>query len=143
LSPDIPEPRRFDSLSEKSNLVLQLVNSRKGQNMTGKSKSSTDRPRFLSTVLVALSTVLIAVSFLGTLVPFVKAQGLPVDTGSHLPVALWAVGTAVLGLVLVYGIAKNRQRTMSEKQLTERATKDLYAREDQAEHPNRTSPPIK
>jgi hypothetical protein len=63
-----------------------------------------------------------------------------VDTGSHLPVALWAVGTAVLGLVLAYGIAKNRQRTKFEKQLTERATKDLYTREDQAEHPERGPP---
>jgi hypothetical protein len=111
---------------------FQLVGSTKGQNMSGTSKSSTGRPRFLSSVLVA-------VAFLGTLMPLIaSAQGLPVDTGSHLPVALWAVGTAVLGLVLVYGIAKNRQRTRSEKQLTERATKDLYAREDQAERPNHT-----
>ena len=70
-----------------------------------------------------------------------NAQGLPVDTGSHIPVALWAIGTAVLGLVIAYGIAKNRRRTRAEIQLTERATKDLYAREDQAERSDRSRTP--
>jgi len=75
---------------------------------------------------------------LGTLVSVpAHAQGLPVETGSHFPVALWALGAAVLGLVLAYGIAKNRRRTRSEAELTDRATKNLYAREDQAEHPDR------
>jgi hypothetical protein len=76
--------------------------------------------------------VLLAFSALGSLAPIAAdAQGLPVHTGSHLPLALWALGTAVLGLALIYGIATNRRRSKSEKQLTERATKDLYAREDQ------------
>jgi len=69
------------------------------------------------------------------------AQGLPVDTGSPFPVALWMLGAAVLGLVLAYGIARNRRRTRSEAELTDRATKNLYAREDQAEHPDRRRNP--
>lgn len=68
------------------------------------------------------------------------AQGLPVYTGSHLPLALWAAGAAVLGLALVYGILRNRQRTSSEKQITEQATKDLYAKEEQKERSKATSP---
>ena len=36
------------------------------------------------------------------------AQGLPVETGSHIPVAIWFIGAAVLGLVLAYGIMRNR-----------------------------------
>jgi hypothetical protein len=57
------------------------------------------------------------------------AQGQPVETASHLPVALWFIGAGVLGLVLAYGIMRNRRRTRAEKQITEQATKDLYARE--------------
>jgi hypothetical protein len=81
-----------------------------------------------------LSALCAAVECLPTLVPSAAdAQGLPVYTGSHLPVALWFAGAAVLGLALVYGIHRNRQRTSSEKQITEQATKDLYAKEDQKE----------
>ena len=58
------------------------------------------------------------------------AQGQPVETGSHLPVALWFIGAAVLGLVLVYGIMRNRTRTRAEKQITEQATRDQYATEN-------------
>jgi hypothetical protein len=58
------------------------------------------------------------------------AQGQPVETASHLPVALWFIGAGVLGLVLAYGIMRNRRRTTAEKQITEQATKDLYAREN-------------
>jgi hypothetical protein len=54
------------------------------------------------------------------------AQGLPVDTGSHVPVALWFIGAAVLGIVLAYGIIHNRKRTRAEVQRTEQATRDLY-----------------
>jgi hypothetical protein len=43
------------------------------------------------------------------------AQGLPVDTGSHIPVALWFAGAGLLGLVLVYGIWRNRGRTRAQK----------------------------
>jgi hypothetical protein len=55
------------------------------------------------------------------------AQGLPVDTGSHIPVAMWFVGAGILGLVMAYGIIRTRSRTRAEKQLTERATRQLYA----------------
>jgi len=58
------------------------------------------------------------------------AQGLPTETGSHLPVALWFVGAGVLGLVLAYGIIRNRSRTGAEKQITEHATKSRYAEEE-------------
>jgi hypothetical protein len=58
------------------------------------------------------------------------AQGLPVETGSQLPVALWFVGAGVLGLALAYGILRNRGRTRAEKQITEQATKNLYAEEE-------------
>jgi hypothetical protein len=44
-------------------------------------------------------------------------------------VALWFIGAGVLGLVLAYGIMRNRQRTRAERQITEQATKDLYGRE--------------
>lgn len=58
------------------------------------------------------------------------AQGLPVETGSHLPVALWFIGAGILGLALAYGIMRNRSRTRAEKQITEQATKNLYADEE-------------
>jgi hypothetical protein len=58
------------------------------------------------------------------------AQGLPVETASQLPVALWFAGAGVLGLVLAYGILRNRGRTRAEKQITEQATKNLYAEEE-------------
>jgi len=57
------------------------------------------------------------------------AQGQLVETGSHLPVALWFIGAGVLGLVMAYGIMRNRTRTRAEKEITEQATKDLYAKE--------------
>ena len=58
------------------------------------------------------------------------AQGLPVETGSHLPVALWFIGAAVLGLVIAYGIMRNRTRTQAEKHITDQATKNNYAEEN-------------
>jgi hypothetical protein len=58
------------------------------------------------------------------------AQGLPAETGSHLPVALWFVGAGVLGLVLAYGIIRNRSRTRAERQITEDATKSRYAEQE-------------
>jgi hypothetical protein len=60
----------------------------------------------------------------------VAAQGQPVEPGSHLPVAVWFIGAGVLGLVLAYGIMRNRRRTRAEKATTEQATKDLYAQEN-------------
>jgi hypothetical protein len=70
---------------------------------------------------------------LSTLLAFptnLSAQGQPVETGSHLPVALWFIGAGVLGLVLAYGIMRNRTRTRAEKQITEQATKNQYAKEN-------------
>ena len=61
------------------------------------------------------------------------AQGLPAETGSHIPVALWFVGAGVLGLVLAYGIIRNRSRTRAEKEVTEQATKRRYAEENEEE----------
>jgi hypothetical protein len=58
------------------------------------------------------------------------AQGLPVETGSHLPVALWFIGAVILGLALAYGITRNRRRTIAEKRVTDQATKSLYAEEE-------------
>jgi len=63
----------------------------------------------------------------------VLAQGQPVQNAPMLPIALVWVGSAVIGLALVYGILRNRTRTRAEKQVTEQATKDLYAAEDRKE----------
>jgi hypothetical protein len=60
----------------------------------------------------------------------VTAQGLPVETGSHLPVWLWFIGAGILGLAIAYGIMQNSKRSAAEKATTERATRDLYAKED-------------
>ena len=61
------------------------------------------------------------------------AQGLPVQNGPTVPVALWWIGAFLLGAAVVYGIMRNRTRTRAEKDLTERATKDLYAEEAREE----------
>ena len=58
------------------------------------------------------------------------AQGLPVETGSHIPVALWFVGAVILGLAIAYGIMRNRHRTVADKRKTDRATKQLYTEEE-------------
>jgi hypothetical protein len=61
------------------------------------------------------------------------AQGLPVQNGPMVPVALWWIGAFLLGLAMAYGIMRNRTRTRAEKDLTDRATKKLYANEAQEE----------
>ena len=61
------------------------------------------------------------------------AQGLPVQNGPMIPVALWWIGAAVLGLAIAYGILNNRRRTRAEKERTERATKKLQADESRDE----------
>ena len=58
------------------------------------------------------------------------AQGIPVETGSHLAVALWLGGAVVLGIAISYGILRTRSRTSAEKQMTDQATKDLYMKEN-------------
>jgi hypothetical protein len=72
-----------------------------------------------------------AIAALFTLLPGeLAAQGQPVETASHVPVAMWFIGAGVLGMVLAYGIMRNRRRTRAEKAITEQATKDLYARDN-------------
>ncbi len=48
--------------------------------------------------------------------------------------AIWAVvitvGVAILAAGMIYGIMRNRQRTLSERVLTEVETKREYQRED-------------
>ena len=58
------------------------------------------------------------------------AQGLPVETGSHVPVALWFVGAVVLAVAIIYGIMRNKRRTLAERQTTEQATRARYAAEE-------------
>jgi hypothetical protein len=58
------------------------------------------------------------------------AQGQPVANGPMLPLALWWGGACILGVVIVYAVLRNRSRTRAEKQLTEQATKNLYAEEE-------------
>jgi hypothetical protein len=58
------------------------------------------------------------------------AQQLRWQTASAVPIALWFIGAGVLGAVLAYGIMRNRRRTRAEKEITDQATKDLYAREN-------------
>jgi hypothetical protein len=58
------------------------------------------------------------------------AQGQPVANGPMLPLALWWGGACILGLVIAYAILRNRSRTRAEKQLTEQATRNLYAEEE-------------
>jgi len=58
-----------------------------------------------------------------------NAQGLPVETGSHTPVALWLIGVVILGGVIAYGIMRNRKRSRADKDLTDRATLANYRRE--------------
>jgi hypothetical protein len=75
---------------------------------------------------LAVPTLVALISFPADL----AAQGQPVQNGPMFPLALWWAGAAVLGLVLAYGIWRNRGRTPAEKQITERATKNLYAEEE-------------
>ena len=74
--------------------------------------------------------IILAVFALPLVPDNLAAQGLPVETGSHLPVALWFIGAVVLGLALAYGIMRNRSRTTAEKRATDQATKNLYAEEE-------------
>ena len=60
----------------------------------------------------------------------VEAQGLPVENASPVPIAILFVGAFVLGGFIVYGILRNRTRTRAEKELTDRTTRQNYAKED-------------
>jgi hypothetical protein len=85
---------------------------------------------------VSISSCRSGASIILTLIALVSfpadlaAQGQPVQNGPMVPLALWWGGACVLGLVLAYGILRNRSRTRAEKQVTDQATKDLYAREE-------------
>jgi cytochrome c-type biogenesis protein CcmH/NrfF len=50
-----------------------------------------------------------------------------------LPLWIWVAGVAVLGIVLAYGILRNRTRSLQERAVTNEATKELYRQEDDAE----------
>jgi hypothetical protein len=71
---------------------------------------------------VALGSILLALSPAN-----LAAQGLPVQNGPMLPVALWWIGAFILGFALIRG------RTRVEKELTERSTKELIAEESRDE----------
>ena len=47
-----------------------------------------------------------------------------------LPLWTWFLGAFLLGLVLVYGIMRNRQRTRGDRILTNEATKEVYREEN-------------
>jgi cytochrome c-type biogenesis protein CcmH/NrfF len=49
-----------------------------------------------------------------------------------LPLWIWLAGVVVLGAVLGYGILRNRTRTSRDRDLTNRATKELYKQENQS-----------
>lgn len=51
-------------------------------------------------------------------------------TGPALWLILLTVGVAVLGAAMIYGIMRNRQRTLAERITTEVETKREYERED-------------
>ncbi|NGP17154.1 MULTISPECIES: hypothetical protein [Devosia] len=48
--------------------------------------------------------------------------------------SIWAVlvtiGVIVLASAMIYGLLRNRNRTVTEKVVTERATKEIYRQED-------------
>ena len=82
----------------------------------------------------ALKPAIVMVLVAAVLSPLdLAAQGLPVQNGPMVPVALWWIGAFLLGLAMAYGIMRNRTRTREEKDLTDRATKKLYANEAQEE----------
>ena len=89
---------------------------------TNRTASRAFRP---SLALVLIATVLSPANLV--------AQGLPVQNGPMVPIALWWIGAFLLGAALVYGVMRNRTKTSAEKDLTERATKDLYAEEAREE----------
>jgi hypothetical protein len=79
--------------------------------------------------LGALVKLMAAIGLL--LAPFeLAAQGLPVRTGSPIPIWIWFAGSGILGVMLAYGIIRNRGRSRSDLSVTEHATKELYAKEE-------------
>jgi hypothetical protein len=89
--------------------------------------------RFLSRKTVSgtfMAAVILTVLAMGFFPGDLAAQGQPVANGPMLPLALWWGGACILGLVIAYAILRNRSRTRAEKQLTEQATRNLYAEEE-------------
>jgi uncharacterized integral membrane protein len=58
------------------------------------------------------------------------AQGLPVKTGSPVPIAVMFLGAVLLGCVMAYGIVHTRKRSQADKMRTEQATRELYKDEE-------------
>jgi hypothetical protein len=50
----------------------------------------------------------------------------------ELPLWIWFAGAALLGILLAYGIVRNRTRTPQERAITNEATKELYRQEDRS-----------
>lgn len=76
-------------------------------------------PQILRVTIGALGSFLLLASK-------AAAQGKPVETGSHWPVGLIFAGVVVLGIVLAYGIQRNRNRSRAEKQVSEDVTAERY-----------------
>jgi cytochrome c-type biogenesis protein CcmH/NrfF len=51
---------------------------------------------------------------------------------STLPLWIWVAGVVVLGIVITYGLLRNRTRTRAERITTNEATKDLYKQENRS-----------
>ena len=83
--------------------------------------------------LASARALMLASIFLASSTANLAAQGLPVDTGSHIPVALWFIGAILLGLVMAWAILYNRKRTRAQRQLTEQATRENYRQEEERE----------
>jgi hypothetical protein len=49
-----------------------------------------------------------------------------------LPLWIWVAGVVMLAAVLGYGTLRNRMRTSQERDLSNRATKELYRQEDRS-----------
>ena len=49
-----------------------------------------------------------------------------------LPLWIWFAGAGVLGIVMAYGILRNRTRTREERIVTNEATKELYKQENRS-----------
>jgi hypothetical protein len=48
------------------------------------------------------------------------------------PLWIWVGGAIVLGIVIAYGILRNRSRTPGERAATNEATKELYKQENRS-----------
>jgi uncharacterized membrane protein len=46
------------------------------------------------------------------------------------PVWLWVIGVGILGSAIAYGTLRARHRSPMEEHLTQKATRDLYRREE-------------